>query len=171
MSKVFILSDLHLGHHNILKYRSGFSSIEEHDNVLLDNIFTTVGKRDILIMLGDIFFEESYIDRLKSSVRGQISRYILGNHDIAGKVVAEHFNVMGPHKYKGYWLTHIPMHPAELFGKLNIHGHVHTNNIPDKNYFNASVDNISFKPIEFNMIKEIMADPNYDPMRCITEHV
>ena len=34
MSKLFITSDLHLGHKNILKFRNGFESQEAHDENL-----------------------------------------------------------------------------------------------------------------------------------------
>ena len=35
--RVFNTGDLHLGHKVITKYRDNFSSIEEHDSVILDN--------------------------------------------------------------------------------------------------------------------------------------
>ena len=31
MSQIFFIADLHIGHRNILKYRSEFSSVKEHD--------------------------------------------------------------------------------------------------------------------------------------------
>ena len=43
-------------------------------------------------------------------------------------------------KYKEFWLSHAPLHPDELRGKRNIHGHVHTASVPDTKYLNVSVD-------------------------------
>ncbi len=52
-------------------------------------------------------------------------------------------------KYKGMWLTHCPMHPDELRGKINIHAHVHEQTVmqgwgpwrkPDPRYVNTCVD-------------------------------
>jgi hypothetical protein len=49
----------------------------------------------------------------------------------------QHFTqIHGVLKYKEFWMTHIPMHENELFGKCNLHGHVHNNTIDDKRYVN-----------------------------------
>lgn len=43
-------------------------------------------------------------------------------------------------KYKEFWLSHAPIHPEELRGKKNVHGHVHTESVSDLEYLNVSVD-------------------------------
>ena len=69
---------------------------------------------------------------------------------------------MGLEKYKGAWLSHAPIHPAELRGKINIHGHVHYANVLDETgkldnrYFNVSLENTGGCPIALNVIKEIL---------------
>ena len=51
--RVFNTGDLHLGHKVITKYRDNFSSIEEHDAVILDN-FAKLSKKDEKIKKIDI---------------------------------------------------------------------------------------------------------------------
>ena len=80
--RVFNTGVLHLGHKVITKYRDNFSSIEEHDSVILDN-FAKLSKKDIVIIHGDFIFQSEkydyYIELLKKmSCRMKL---ILGNHD------------------------------------------------------------------------------------------
>lgn len=74
-----------------------------------------------------------------------------------------YFNkVCGFEKYKKSWLSHAPIHPAELRGKINIHGHVHDatitdeNGLPDLRYFNVSLENTGGRPIAHNVIMELL---------------
>ena len=51
----FITSDLHFGHKNILEYdKRPFSSIEEHDESLIENWNSLVRPQDLVYCLGDI---------------------------------------------------------------------------------------------------------------------
>ena len=72
---------------------------------------------------------------------------ICGNHDTDHnpmKILCEYFDeVYSLYKWHEFWLSHCPIHPDELRGKLNIHGHVHHATINDKRYFNTSLE-ISF---------------------------
>lgn len=172
MSRVFHIGDLHLGHRNILKYREEFSTIDEHNQTLAENIKSTVNKRDTLWLHGDILFDDDEetmrcFHEIISSC--QCIRWILGNHDtdnskrqsILKKVFNEMyeahsgtFRVHSLVKYKESWLSHAPIHPDELRGKINIHGHVHSKSIDDKRYYNVSAENIGYKPISYLQIKE-----------------
>ena len=56
MGKIFVVSDLHFQHMNILlleKERSSFSSITEHDNTLINNWNSVVSPEDVVFVLGD----------------------------------------------------------------------------------------------------------------------
>ena len=57
MSRVLLISDTHFSHKNICKFRADFSTPEEHDETIFNNIMKTVNKRDTLWMLGDIAFD------------------------------------------------------------------------------------------------------------------
>lgn len=154
MSKVYFLGDTHWGHRNICKYRP-FNTPEEHDDFILYNLLKTVNKRDTLWLMGDIFFDaaqsKSIMDELEY-IRN--IRWVLGNHDaengdrqsITLSALTRGWKVYSMYKYKGYWLTHHPIHPQELRGKKNIHGHVHSSTIPDVNYINVSCENTDYFP-------------------------
>lgn len=158
MSNVFFISDLHLGHVNIPRLRvpytgHSFESEEEHWEVIKSSWNRVVGKRDITWVLGDICFKEAFLPRL-DELKGR-KRFILGNHDLDAKCFMPYAEwVGGASYYKGYWLTHIPIHPEELRGRNNIHGHVHYATLRDKRYFNACPENIGMAPIAFEEIKK-----------------
>ena len=48
MSAVYFLSDLHLAHKNICKFREGFTSVEQHNALIKENYHKRVTKREIL---------------------------------------------------------------------------------------------------------------------------
>lgn len=170
MSKVYHIGDLHLGHRNILKYREEFSSIEEHNGTIVDNIKSTINKRDTLWLHGDILFsddDKTLLDFYEVVSHCENIRWILGNHDTDNtkrqklmmtifKVLSEgcNFQVHSLVKYKGSWLSHAPLHPDELRGKINIHGHVHSQSIDDNKYFNVSCENVGYKPVTYQEILE-----------------
>ena len=65
----------------------------------------------------------------------------------------------------GFWLSHAPIHPNELRGRKNIHGHVHNEAVtyydeifeieaPDPNYINVCCDVTDYKPISLEEIRE-----------------
>jgi calcineurin-like phosphoesterase family protein len=91
MSKIYITSDTHYGHKNIVRGTSEwtdksrcrpFDSIEEHNAVLVENINRTVGENDILYHLGDWSFGGADNIRLfRSKLRCKTIHLILGNHD------------------------------------------------------------------------------------------
>lgn len=163
MNRVFFASDLHHGHKAIAKYRNQFASTKEHDEVIADNILIACGKRDTLWLLGDLFFTEDslqYFDRYVDNI-GQVN-IILGNHctdnserQRAMRHISSRCNKIGGlFNYKGFWLSHAPIHPEELRGKVNIHGHMHDKVIDDPRYFSVCLEQIDYKPISFNEIKE-----------------
>lgn len=142
MSCVWVCSDWHLGHYNISKkFRKDFESDEHHDEYFVHEYYKAgVKKRDIVFMLGDMVIEETGFNQI-SQLHGD-KRIILGNHDLERgcklEQFQEHFTqIHGVLKYKEFWMTHTPMHPNELYGKINIHGHVHNKTIPDDRYFNV----------------------------------
>ena len=95
MSRLMITSDLHLGHSNINKFRP-FKSSEEHHEVVFDNLASNIGKRDSLILLGDIAFDEYWLKRL-DQIKCAKKTLILGNHDtekLPMKLVCNHYDVV-----------------------------------------------------------------------------
>ena len=151
MSKVFIISDLHFGHENLARHR-GFENADEQDELIIKNWNSVVGKNDMTWILGDIGMEKCTHYHLLDRLNGR-KRVILGNHD-SPKLVPELLryveNVGSMVKYKGYLLTHCPIHPHEMERfNVNIHGHLHEENIDDDRYINVSCEQLNYTPMEF----------------------
>lgn len=158
MSKTYFTSDWHLGHRNILKYRSEFSSIEEHNDTLINNFNSVVKKRDVVYFLGDICFTEESLEIIKNLNYCRKILY-LGNHDTlhVDKYREVFDEVWGIRSFKTFWLSHCPIHPQELRNRTgNIHGHLHRSILsdPDKRYFDVSPEKHDFKLVNFEDIKE-----------------
>lgn len=158
MAKVHFIGDTHWGHKNILKYRPQFDSIDEHDNYILENILEAVRKRDTLYLMGDIIFDEHSIVFMRVLSRHiDHLHWVLGNHDsdnrkrqaILRQIIKEDLvsKVGSLFTYKDFWLSHAPIHPDELRGKRNIHGHVHSKTLDDDRYFNVCCENTNYKPV------------------------
>lgn len=149
MNEIFFISDLHFDHKNILQFspnRYG-SNIKEHNEWLIEQWNSVVTKRDVVWVLGDACFSMESIQFFKR-MRGQ-KNLVRGNHDkLSTKTYLEVFNgVFGLVKKNGFWLSHAPIHPLELRGCKNIHGHVHNNPIPDERYINVCVEALNGVPI------------------------
>lgn len=126
MSAVYFLSDLHLGHKNICKFRPGFTSVEEHNALIKENYHKRVTKRDTVYFLGDVAFDAESLADVKTWA-GAKKILIAGNHCLdhfsMKDLVEAYDEVYSLKKYKEFWLSHAPIHPDELRGKINIHGH------------------------------------------------
>jgi len=159
---IFFISDLHLGHKSAIKWRNIFDHIEEHDDHILKTWNEVVGRNDITYIVGDISFRspKEYVWSILNQLNGKI-KLIPGNHDIISYYIGNKDKVEilpGLHKKYGYWLSHAPIHPSELRGCKNIHGHTHATCIDDKRYFNVSAENISFTPISLDEVREVLGD-------------
>lgn len=80
MAKTFVISDLHLGHENILKFcERPYNSIEEHDANFISAWNSAVSNTDMVYMLGD--FCLGYIKQARDYF-GQLNGnvLVLNNH-------------------------------------------------------------------------------------------
>lgn len=168
MSRLFLTSDLHLGHKNISKYRTEFKSSEEHHEIMFDNLASAVNKRDTVFFLGDIAFDKYWLDKIKS-LNINHKRLVVGNHDTERGITMRDLcdtydSVVALMAHRGYWLSHCPIHPQEMRGRTgNIHGHLHSKlvereqessghyviktDVPDGSYINVCVEHTDWKPI------------------------
>jgi calcineurin-like phosphoesterase family protein len=145
MANCWLISDMHFGHANIIKFTRHdgtwlrpFSSVEEMDEHMIDNWNRVVNAKDRVLIKGnhDIFPAEEYLSYVD--------------------------DVRGYHVLDGMLLSHIPVHPDSLqrFG-CNIHGHLHyrevlINDKVDPRYFNVSVERVNYTPISFEECKHII---------------
>ena len=130
MSNVRFIGCLHLGHKWMASYR-GFQDEFYHDEHLIEEWNKVVHKKDITYILGDITMETSkyyyQLDRLNGR-----KIVVLGNHDRhqdIKEMLKYVESVAGMVDYKGFVLTHAPIHPNEIsFCRGNIHAHIHHTN-------------------------------------------
>ena len=167
MSNIFLASDHHLGHTNILTFRKSdgsflreFSSIEEHDEHIINMHNSVVANGDKTYFLGDIGFSAKILPLL-SRMNGK-KILIKGNHDNLklSQYLPYFKDIRGSHQFDGLLLTHIPVHPGSLSRwNANVHGHLHSNvvevsqGVPDTRYFNVSMECINYTPISLEQLK------------------
>ena len=157
MREIFILSDTHFGHSNILKFtdsttgarvRPLWESADDMDEYMIQKWNDTVRDQDIVYHLGDVYFAKGR--EILPRLRGR-KRLILGNHD-NGKDQNLHkcfekilmwrmfpeFNCL---------LTHVPIHESN-FSKVeyNLHGHIHQNTSPTPRHINCCVEVQDYTP-------------------------
>lgn len=152
---VYFISDPHLGHKNIAKFRPIVSSMENNTEIFVNEWKKQrVKGKDVVYMLGDVAFTQETL-RIIGGLPGR-KILIKGNHDdyIKTSDQLEVFEeIYGMLRYKEFWLTHCPIHPDEMRGrKCNIHGHVHHKTVMTKTlwgsekehpkYLNVCVDNL-----------------------------
>ena len=157
MGKVFVISDTHFGHSNIIKYepeKRPFATIEEHDKELIERWNATVTDKDTVWHLGDVYFGKNnywVLGLLKGT-----KHLVMGNHDhYSIDIYKTYFNkIMPMNEYSGCLLTHIPVHPCQLsrFTK-NIHCHLHSKSIPDNRYVCVSVEHTELRPV---LLKDVI---------------
>lgn len=164
-SQVYFISDLHLDHRNVLKFEPvhrPFADIEAHNQWLFENWRSVVNKRDVVYVLGDVSWTRAGLQAMKQ-LPGQ-KHLIMGNHD--GFPLQEYLEVFrvirpSPWVYRRHWLSHCPIHPDELRGRDNVHGHVHSNSIKDVRYINVSVEAINGIPRTLEQLHKLQAVKHY----------
>jgi calcineurin-like phosphoesterase family protein len=176
MSETFFISDLHFGHKKIIEFGKSTGTVHRSGDTYQENMHniitkwnSVVTKRDKVFVHGDVAFSQEGYDAL-FELNGS-KTLVRGNHDC--KFTTEEWlkvfdSVEGIVRYKDYWLTHAPIHPLELRGKKNIHGHVHqysirntyTNEL-DPNYLNVSCEALGETPISLTQIR----NGEYDTIR------
>lgn len=156
MSHVYMAADLHLGHKNIHNFRTQFASAEEHDATVKENFESILTKKDKLFLLGDIAFTRDALEWVKSLPCNKV--LICGNHDtdrdVTMKELADVYDeIHSLYVYKGWWLSHCPIHPAEVRGKNGvIYGHCHNKPVADNNMICVSLEHTDMKPIKFSEV-------------------
>ena len=170
MSEIYVISDTHFGHKNILNFEDQngkrfrgdlFSSVSEMNEFMINKWNSAVNPDDIVYHLGDVYFgsaEEA--DKILSRLNGR-KRLILGNHD-DGKdpVLQKHFQkILMWRKWPEYncILSHVPLHSSSMYGKtmFNVHGHIHEKQINDGQYINVSVEQIAYEPVLLESLRNI----------------
>lgn len=158
---IFVISDTHFGHSNFLNFENTdgtkirpFASVEEMDQLMLDNWNRVVTDSDIVYHLGDVYFNGRH--GILNALKGK-KRLLLGNHD-NGKDQNLHsiFQKIELWRLFKEWnclLTHVPIHESGLLKvEYNVHGHIHQNESPTQKHINVSVEKINYTPIPLEVL-------------------
>lgn len=161
MANVLFIGDLHLGHSNIPRFRPQYTSEEEQYEDLYRKWHSKVTKRDVVYLMGDCCFTHKRLQDIKSWAGTK--KLIVGNHDLERGITMQDVvntfdSVHSLLKYKEFWLSHAPIHPDELRGKHNIHGHIHNHVIADSRYINVCVEQCDGVPVSLCEIRERMGE-------------
>ena len=148
MGRVYVTSDWHFGHSGITNhFRKEFASLEEMEDTIFYKAASRLKKRDVVFYIGDMSFNQAGLDRIATLPGRKI--LIRGNHDtLPLSSYTEVFeDIHGALRYKGCFITHIPIHPMELYRGYNVHGHCHRGGPGDlqkgddwKSYYNAILE-------------------------------
>ena len=158
MKDIWVTSDTHFGHSNIIKYcNRPFSSVEEMDEALIQNWNSVVNKNDTVFVLGDMFFKinKELIVQIMNSLKGK-KVLIIGNHDNhspsfymeVGFSNAYYYPILYKEKYI---FSHYPL--ENTHGLINMHGHIHEKIIDDRFHINVCVEQLNYTPILIDSFK------------------
>ena len=161
--RVYLVSDMHIGHESIIKYCSRpFNNVHSMNDNLLSSFLSVLKKGDVLIIVGDISMDYNrygnyFLRQLPCDVV-----LVAVNHDmdLKTKSIEGHkvdfmcstLNVKVGEM--NLFLSHYPVNELLLAkNEINVHGHIH-NRVLDKSlgtggrHFNVSVEVIEYKPIK-----------------------
>ena len=153
---IFLISDLHLGHANIIRYCSRpflVSDVAEMDRVLIDNWNSAISPESRIFYLGDLRYGGHALsfEEYRKKLNGVIT-FIKGNHDDdePGAILSSTLD------YKGlrFLLVHDPADIPPDFNGWTIHGHYHNNDLrhfPFINFvdrrINVSAEVVGYVPV------------------------
>jgi len=159
VADVFIISDTHFGHNNILEFLNEdgskvreFRDVHDMNETMIERWNNTIGKQDIVYHLGDVYFGNGH--QVLPRLNGR-KHLIVGNHDNpkSGHLRKTFVEIMLWREFKEYdcVMTHVPIHESGLYKrKFNLHGHVHNGKhrglIADKRYINCCVEVNDYTP-------------------------
>ena len=181
--KVWVYSDPHFYHANIVKFRDykgdplrPWDDVGKMTEDLISMYNELVSDQDRVYILGDVAFNAN---RMRDAVSRLKGRKVLvpGNHE--PPKMRKYFDVFddvrGYVQRKGFVMSHVPLHPDSLerWG-LNIHSHLHdgavrrdghtekgnptyedlTETVEDERYYCACVERTNFRPKLLNEILE-----------------
>ena len=172
---IYLTSDSHFSHRNILKYcNRPFSSIEEMNEAIINNWNSVVTTRDIVYHLGDFGFgNASQLRPILERLNGRI-HLVPGSHDtellkdpnsrlwlnIEPPLLTISIKQYSP-ELRYLTLCHYPMWRwyKSHFWTIHAYGHVHTSSIkkvehPSPYAYDVGVDNNNYYPISLEDLRK-----------------
>lgn len=165
MENIYFMADTHFGHKNIIEYENRpFKTVEEMDNVLINNWNKVVKSNNKIFFLGDFsFYNKEKTIQICNKLNGR-KIMIKGNHDNNSNKYYFDCGFENVIEYpiilENFWiLSHEPMYINSNMPYANLFGHVHNNKIYcdySEQSFCVCAERINYTPIEFNDIKTKM---------------
>jgi calcineurin-like phosphoesterase family protein len=159
--RIFVVADTHWGHEKVCQFSERhanklrpWDSAQEMDEAMIELWNETVRPKDEVIHLGDVAFGKQHVKTMsklngrKMLIKGNYDRFDLATY-------APHFyDIGGCLSLDGFILTHIPVSDHQKYRyKGNIHGHLHSESLPDPWYQCVSVEQTEFKPVLLEEVK------------------
>lgn len=166
MKDIWFTSDSHFSHESVLKFtgddgeliRPGFSSVEEMDELMLQNWNSVVKPGDKVYHLGDVVMKMEAVHNILPHLNGS-KRLVLGNHDAPFlQHMMKYFKkvmLWRIFKDEGFVCSHIPLMPSQFRHKVthNLFGHIHQNEMDDPvMYMNVCVEKTNYTPIHMDQV-------------------
>ncbi len=181
---IYVISDLHLGHSNIIRYCSRpflRSDVDEMDAVLIRNWNSVIGPDSQVFFLGDLRYGESALpaQQYLKELKGKIT-FISGNHDDCEPVGLKS-TIIDYEEFR-FLFIHDPDDAPPAFDGWVIHGHHHNNNLhtypfldPAGRQINVSAETIGYVPISLreicDCIRQYTGTGKTDPILLRYPHV
>lgn len=178
--QIWLSSDLHIWHYNIIKYTARpFSTVQQMNETIINNWNSVVAKDDLVYFLGDFALcSKKWATEARNKLNGEII-LIKGNHDgsdqkmldigfkevhkslyldIAGqKVLLHHYPYRGT---EGSNEKYHDERPVDLGGWL-LHGHIHNYYKFKGKMINMSTEMWNYTPVSLSTIETIIKNyPN-----------
>lgn len=170
---IFFTADLHFGHKNVINFDSRlFETVEEMDQELIKRWNNKVSNKDIVYVLGDMFWKgQDYARDILEQLNGKIV-LIKGNHD---KRWLSNTKCKGLIKsIKDYdeikinnrkiILSHYPIHfyNGAHSGAIMLYGHVH--NTREERWAQAIRQTLVHSQVPCEMYNVCCCNWNYEPV-------
>jgi calcineurin-like phosphoesterase family protein len=158
MSKIWVTSDTHFGHRNIIKYcNRPFETSEEMNETMIQRWNESISPDDLVFHLGD--FSCGISTELNSEIFSRLNGQkvlIVGNHDKKKTLDLEWVEIQDCATIEvggnTFFMSHRPIDPIDIekIGDeidLFLHGHCHgTNTKTHRKLLDVGVDSFSFRP-------------------------
>ena len=187
-NKIWFTSDTHFNHANIIKYcKRPFDTVDEMNQLLIDNWNMVVSKDDLIICDGDFALGNSnsaigILDKLnghKILIKGNHEKAVLSNKQArsyfdGGIYDLLEITILDEEVSDGFQdiiLCHYPMVVWDKShrGSWQLFGHVHGMLDGDKklspNQMDIGVDSNGFRPISYQEVKEIITIQNLERIK------
>ena len=184
---VWVWSDLHLGHENIIRYcNRPYADARQMDNLLLNAWAGTVdweAPDTTLVCAGDVAMKRGITESNFGRIATMPGRKILvpGNHDIdsAGKLRVKGFDEVCALLYAQgdpqLVFTHVPLEADQIpHGWVNVHGHLHHAPPTATPHINVSVEQLDYAPVLLSRIRVLagaLARGEYPAGRTTLERI